>query len=474
MPAKNSIKSATSVMSAAQLVNVVCRFARNVILARLLVPADFGVGATFALTLSFWEMITELGPRKQMVQATEGGSEAWQSNAQLFFVVRGIVLTSIIFLFAPKIASYFNAPEATISFRLLAAVPLIRGLIHCDVFRYQRDLQLGRLAIFQAFPTILGVIVAPLFALYFKNYQAFLAVILTEAVFGTVLSHVLAQRSYRWQWDRSILASFLAFGWPLIGNGLLMFSVMHGDRFLIASYFDNDVLGAFSVVFMLSFTPTMALANLHGSIALPLLSRSREDSEQLHRYCWQSAQVMCLLAGLLATLFITAGPWLVTMIYGDRYLLATAAIPWIGLMCAMRLARTSVSMTAVAHGQTKIPLLSNLARATSFLVAWYLASHGFGLAAIPACGFVGELCAYSISVYLIGRRCDVRRQVFYGPLCLVAVFVGCAWLMTHFELPIPGIAPPLIALLWLAALIAYCGTIWPSLRQMAFAMVRTN
>jgi len=268
----------------------------------------------------------------------------------------------------------------------------------------------------------------------------------------------------------------IGFGWPLIGNGLLLFSVMHGDRFLIASYFSLDLLGAFSVVFGLSFIPTLALANLHGTIALPLMSRARQnqDSVQLHNYCWQSAQIMCLVAGLLATTFVTAGPWLVNTIYGDRYLLAAKAIPWIGLMCAVRLARTTVSMAVIAHGKTNIPLLSNFARAASFLVAWVLASRGAGLETIPICGFVGELCAYGISVLLAGRWCGIRTQVFYGPLSIVAGFVACAWLLTHYNLPIPGIAPPLIASLWLVALIAYCGLIWPSLRNMAFAMIRSH
>lgn len=461
-------------MAASQLLNVVCRFARNVILARLLLPADFGVGATFAITLSFWEMITELGPRKMLVQAEDGGSRDWQGNAQLLFAVRGLILTTLLFLLAPFIATYFDVPDAIVSFRWLAAVPLIRGFLHCDVFRFQRELQLGRLASYQSIPTVVGVISAPLFAYSFGNYQAFLGVILTEALLGTAISHFVAERSYHWNFSTSIIRKFVGFGWPLIGNGLLMFSVMHGDRFLIASYFDLDILGAFSVVFMLSLTPTMALANLHGSVALPLLSRARSNSRELHNYCWRSAQVMCLLAGLLATLFVTAGPWLVTVIYGDRYLLASTAIPWIGLMCATRLARTTASMTAVAHGETKIPLISNIARATSFLVAWFLASHEYGVATIPICGFVGELFAYGISVFLVRRRCNLQTRVIYGPLCLVAVFVGCAWLMSHFELPIPGVAPPIVASLWLAALIAYCATIWPTLRQMAFAMIRPN
>ena len=159
-------------MAAAQVTTVACRFLRNVILAKLLLPADFGVGATFAITLSFWEMITELGPRKQLVQAPEGGSAAWQGNAQLLFAVRGIILMSVLFVLAPTIASYFRVPDATTAFRLLALVPLIRGLIHCDVFRFQRSLQLSRLATYQAVPTLIGVLTAPLFGWWLGDYRS--------------------------------------------------------------------------------------------------------------------------------------------------------------------------------------------------------------------------------------------------------------------------------------------------------------
>lgn len=459
-------------MALSQVATMLCRFVRNIVLARLLAPADFGVGATFAITLSFWEMISELGPRKQLVQAEEGGSEQWQENAQFLFVVRGVMLSLILFLLAPWIASYFDVPGATTSFRWLAIVPILRGYIHCDMFRFQRDLQLGRLASFQAFPTIVSVLAAPLFALWLGDYRTFLAVIFVESILGTILSHMLAERSYHWSYDKAIIRQFLGFGWPLIGNGLLLFSVMHGDRFLIASYFDLSVLGAFSVIFGLMLTPTLGLANLHGSVALPLFSRSREDPVQLYRYCWQSAQIMCLLAGLLATLAITAGPWLVSTLYGKNYLLANEAISWIGLMCAARLARTTAAMAAIAHSQTTIPLVSNLARAASFLVAWALASRGFALETIPLCGFVGEMVAYIVSVLLVASRCELPSRLFLGPMSVVATFVGGVWLATEFGFSLPGAAPPLIATLWLTALVVYCGLLWPTLRNMAFAMLR--
>ena len=46
-----------------------CSFLRNVIVARLITPADFGIAATFAMTLSLVEMVSNLAAEKLLVQS---------------------------------------------------------------------------------------------------------------------------------------------------------------------------------------------------------------------------------------------------------------------------------------------------------------------------------------------------------------------------------------------------------------------
>src|SRR5260370_15498250 len=76
----------------------VCSFARSVIVARVISPADFGVAATFAMTFAFLEMISNLAAETVLIQAKDGNEPAFQQTAQSLQFLRG--LTNALFIFA--------------------------------------------------------------------------------------------------------------------------------------------------------------------------------------------------------------------------------------------------------------------------------------------------------------------------------------------------------------------------------------
>lgn len=442
-----------------------CRFARNIILARMLLPADFGVGATFALTLTFLELITELGPAKQLVQAKEGGQADWLAVAHTILVARGAAIAVGIFAVAGTVASWLQVPEATAAFQCLALAPFMRGFEHLDACWFQRDLKLARLSLIEALPAVVGLAAAPFAAWWLNDYRAFLVVTLISAGGRTLVSHAVAMRPYRWSIDRSILLRFLKFGWPLIGNSFLLFLILHGERFLVASWFDLATLGAYSVALSLAFTPAMMTARLHGSVALPLFSRAKEDAVALRRAVASSSQLVCLAGGLLAMLFVLAGSWTIAALYSEKYLLAQQVVPWIGALCAVRVARCTPSMLAIAIGDTKIPLYSNLARAASFLAAAFLLSRGADVVWAPVCGFAGELAAYSASLALLRVRhaapVDESLRCFLG----TAVVVGIALLVATSRGGAAA-ASPLAAVLGGVALLIYAVASGDKLRDL--------
>lgn len=417
-------------MATSLLVVSLCRFARNVVLARMLLPADFGVGATFTLTLTFLELITELGPAKQLIQAREGARPSWQGVAHTILAIRGALIALAIFLSAGPLSGWLGVPEAVNAFRCLALAPLMRGFEHLDFCRFQRGLRLAPLSLVEAAPAIAGLIAAPLAALAFGDYRAFLVVTLISAGGRVLVTHLVAKRPYRMAAERAVLGRFVSFGWPLVGNSLLLFLILHGERVLVASWFDLATLGAYSVALALAFTPAMMLARLHGSIALPIFSRSKTDPAAFRQTVASSSQVMCLAGGLLAVAFVMAGSWLIAVCYSEKYLIAQQVVPWIGLLCAVRVVRTTPAMMAIALGDTKIALYSNLARAASFGVAVVLLSRGADVVWAPLCGFGGELGAYLASLALLKARhaapVEESLRCFLGAAAVVALLTAVA------------------------------------------------
>ena len=67
-------------------------FVRNIIVARLISPQDFGIAATFAITMSLLEMISDLAADRLIIQAKDGEDPQLQATAQLWQFTRGLML----------------------------------------------------------------------------------------------------------------------------------------------------------------------------------------------------------------------------------------------------------------------------------------------------------------------------------------------------------------------------------------------
>src|ERR1035441_6587545 len=105
MSSKHSVLKSGATLAFGQGVSQVCSFIRNVIVARLVSPKDFGIAATFAVTISAFALMTNLSADKLLVQAKEGDEVGFQETSQAIQAGRNLLVASIIFLVGRPIAN---------------------------------------------------------------------------------------------------------------------------------------------------------------------------------------------------------------------------------------------------------------------------------------------------------------------------------------------------------------------------------
>lgn len=71
-----------TVLSITQMAGQLCSLCRNIIVARIVSPADFGIAAIFLMIVSFLEMISNFSFDRLLVQAEDGNVEKFQHVAQ--------------------------------------------------------------------------------------------------------------------------------------------------------------------------------------------------------------------------------------------------------------------------------------------------------------------------------------------------------------------------------------------------------
>ena len=116
------------------------QLARNLIVARMISVADYGIAATFVVAVAVVEMASALGLQHQIVQAKEGDDTNFQAALQGFQVLRGLLSGLAFFAIAAPMANFMGIPEVTWAYRLLALVPVLNAFVHFDIYRLNRQM----------------------------------------------------------------------------------------------------------------------------------------------------------------------------------------------------------------------------------------------------------------------------------------------------------------------------------------------
>lgn len=442
MSRQHSALTSAIKLGADQLCVQIGSFLRNVILARLISPDDFGIATILILAFALVDMISNVAVETLIVQADYGDSVEFQESAHLFQACRGVLNSVILFAVADPASRLFGVTEAKWAFLTMSALPLIKGFTHTDAMRLKRHWVFGpTITVSISTATIATLATMPL-AVWLRSYSAIVWTLLIQVTVSTVASHLVADRPYRWKWTRAYFARILAFGWPLLVNGFLMYLIFQGDRLVIAlssqlfprsSYTHTD-LAAYSVAVSCILIPGSFVAEISHSLFLPLLSQAQRVKSSFERVYALSAQALCLFAAGISVPLIIAGGWLIAYVFGSEYASSRGVMGWLAAMIALRIIRMAPTLASVALGDTKNGMIPNLARTVALAAVVAITAVGYGLEWIAACGFAGELLALGVCVWRLYAVHDVKLGLCLvpGAIAFVGIFMAA---LVHFIAP---------------------------------------
>jgi O-antigen/teichoic acid export membrane protein len=414
------------ILTLGKLSGAVFGFARNIIIARIIGVEDYGIATVFAILVSVIELSGDLAFDRLIIQSEKGNDPDFQKGLQFLQALKGALIALLMFVLAGPISIFFGIEEVKWTIEVLSIAPLIRGFMHFDIYRFQRDLNFIPMSLVEVIAHFTAMVLAIPISQYFNDYRAPLCVSLLFMGLSVVISHIVAKRRYSWVISKPIFWNALQFGAPLVGNGILLSIVNQGDRALVGNVFSMTELGIYSVAFAITFLPTSVLSSIFLSYFLPLVSAVKSEKELLHEKAMLVTQLAALLGVVLVLGMVFLGPTLIIILYGGSY---AASVEFIFLLAAMqsfRLAKVGPSTIAIGVGATSIPMLSNIFRVGSLLVAILLAYSGGTIKDIILAGLVGEMLSFVLSLWMISRKVEAKFSRSIGRLLPTMLVAGGA------------------------------------------------
>jgi len=255
-------------------------FANTVVLARLLAPEHFGLVAIGLLVLSISDAVTEAGTGAAVVWR-RGQLETTIAVALSLALISSAVMTLFIILLASPIADFFDEPEAADIVRVLAVCVLLSSVTGVFSAILQRHLQFGRRLVPEiARAGIKGAVGIPMalagFGVWSLVYSHVAALFI-----GLLLSAWLSGWAPRLSLSRPVVRDILPYSLHIAAIGLLGLATKKLDIVIIGHRFPADVLGYYTVAFMLVELVILGICWSASQALFPALSQTSQDPARL-------------------------------------------------------------------------------------------------------------------------------------------------------------------------------------------------
>ncbi len=416
---------------------------RNLIIARMLPVADYGIASTFALALSVIEMTSAFGLQQQIVQSKDGDDPRFQAVLQGFQLFRGVISGGIMFLLAGPLARFMGIPEVIWAYQVLAVVPVLNALVHFDIHRMNRRMRFGPLLWSSTVPALVALLVVWPLAWMYGDWQVMLWSIIVQTTMMVIVSHVLAERPWRLALDRAIIVGSVRFGWPLLVNGALLFLVFQGDKLIVGRELGMAPLAIFAMGVTLTLTPTLIVSKSATNLFLPKLSVAKGPAFQ--RLVVQVIEFHLLFSALLVVGCLLLGPLFIHLALGPKYEALVPMLVWLAILQGFRIFKGGPSNVALALAQGENAMIANIPRILLLVPAWWAARQTGQITQVMAIAILGEVIGAVLSFWLGRRRSGMKLRPLALPLILTTASMAMAGLHAWGAIQPGG---PLLAPAW--------------------------
>lgn len=317
---------------------VVSRFATlaiGIVLARVLGPESFGTFAVALIALMAILSFNELGVSLAIVRWPDDPKRI-VPTVNTISVLGSVLFCAAAFAAAPAFTAAMGDPDATDVVRVLILSVLVNGIVASPAALLQREFREKPRMIIDQINVWTGSILSLVLALSDMGAMSLAVGRLVGSVVAAVLFLVVSPMPYRFGLDRAVVGPLLRFGLPLAGTSIIVFVVGYADQLIVGSVLGAVFLGFYVLAFNLSSWPVSIVSQPLRRVAPAAFSSlQHRESDMQAAFVSLAGIVAAAILPLIAFIAGTAVP-LVTVVYGEVWAPAAAALTWLVIGAACR------------------------------------------------------------------------------------------------------------------------------------------
>lgn len=377
------IREGTAWVASGNVGNQAVQFLFGIVLARLLVPADFGLLATIQVFTGVLAHFAGGGLGSALVRSRTLEERDWRVVFTLQCLV-GAVIYALLFFAAPLVAAAFSEPRYEALLRVSALSFLIRPPSLIGFARLQREMRFKASALATSLAVCSAGIASVVLAATGMGVWSLVLGGLVGGGVSAVAAPVVAQWRPAFAFDFVLARRHSGIGFKFTANDLVEYLRQQTSVIIVSHVQGPAALGLFNRGANLAVTPVQLISGSAYPVMFRALAATRDDQNQSRYLYYRAIQLVAFyLLPLYVGLAFLAHPFM-QVVYGERWLAAAEPLRVLALGGLFACINNQSGAVVAAFGR----LGSELARQS---VAWIATIAGLLVAAphgIVACAWV--------------------------------------------------------------------------------------
>lgn len=330
-------------------------FCITIVLARLLMPSEYGIIALIMVFVNIFQVIVDGGFNTALIQKKNADNVDF-STIFFFGLMMSALMYGILFFAAPLIASFYSQIELVPIIRVIGVVLFLHAIVAIQNSYVSRNMLFRKLFVCSLVSVLISGVVG--IAMAYWGY----------GVWALVAQTIIAQLSlaiimwFRLKWRPEMIFSYnrlkgmLDYGWKIFTTNIIVALFVNIRKLIIGRFYTPASLAYFERGEQF---PNLIMTNINSSIQavmFPTFAKVQKDRVKVKQILRRATKMSCFIIYPLMVLLIVMAKPLILLLLTEKWL---PAVAFMQIFCIANLFRpiTLANLEAIkALGYSNISL----------------------------------------------------------------------------------------------------------------------
>lgn len=409
------------------------------ILARLIMPEEFGVIAIATILIYFIRIVADLGMGPAIIQNKSLDSEDYRSLFSVFLII-GVVLANIFYFSSNAIAIFYNNNELSIICKWMSLIVFFNtiGTIFDSLLMKEKKFK------FVAYRTLIVQITTGIIAIIAAFYGLGVYALVLQAVLSSIFIFIVNYSQNRLKPSfKNISKSFCkvkSFSIYQFLFNIINYFTRNLDKLVVGKYLGTAMLGYYEKSYRLMMLPLQNLTDVVNPVMLPIFSQKDVSLDKIKEGYLKVIKAMAYVSFPLSAFLYFDARELILLFFGSNWELSIVPFKILALSVSIQVLNSTTGAIFQATNNSKGLMYCGIFGALFIISGFFLSIILFGTLESVAIGFDISLflaAAYSFVLLFKSMKMpivDLMKTIVLPLILFLTIFFSLSFIECLFNL----------------------------------------